>query len=114
MFNDATTEEINEIMQQAWQAFHQYRKMSLKQRAGFMRAIATQLEDSGDELIQTAMSETHLSEERLRTEKARTIFQLASYAAYCEEGVWLDARIDTANKKTNPARGDIRKTLVPL
>lgn len=114
MFNDATTEEINEIMQQAWQAFHQYRKMSLKQRAGFMRAIATQLEDSGDELIQTAMSETHLSEERLRTEKARTIFQLASYAAYCEEGVWLDARIDTANKKTNPARVDIRKTLVPL
>ena len=35
MYNDATAEEINEVMQKAWEAFHAYRKFSLKQRAKF-------------------------------------------------------------------------------
>ena len=80
MFQDATTNEINEVMQEAWDAFHIYRKMSLKQRADFMKAIAIELEACGDELIQTAMRETNLAEARLRNERARTIFQLNSYA----------------------------------
>ena len=33
-------------MQEAWKAFHVYRKMNLKQRANFMRAIAFELENS--------------------------------------------------------------------
>ena len=44
-FIDATIEEIDEIMQKSWRAFHIYRKGSLKQRAGFMRAIAKELEE---------------------------------------------------------------------
>ena len=86
MFNDATTEEINDIMKEAWDAFHVYRKLSLKQRAGFMRTIAESLDKSNDELIQTAMNETHLDEGRLKNEKGRTVFQLTSYAAACEQG----------------------------
>ena len=50
MFKDATTEEIEVVMQQAWKAFHEYRKLSLKQRADFMRAIAIELEDAGDDI----------------------------------------------------------------
>ena len=96
MFKDSTSEEINSVMQQAWNAFHEYRKLSLKQRADFMRAIAKELEDLGDDLIQTALEETHLPEARLKNEKARTIFQLNSYADACERGDWLEARIDTA------------------
>lgn len=114
MFKDATTNEINEVMQQAWSAFHTYRKLSLKRRAGFMRAIAAELEDCGDELIQTTMRETNLPEARLRNERARTIFQLENYALACEQGMWLDARIDTAIPDKNPPRPDIRKMLVPL
>ncbi len=30
MFTDATTEEINNAMKDAWDAFHQYRKLPLK------------------------------------------------------------------------------------
>ena len=56
MFNDASQSEIDSKMQQAWTAFHVYRKMSLKQRAAFMKAIAIELEACGDELIQTAKS----------------------------------------------------------
>ena len=114
MFNDATIPEIDNAMQQAWKAFHTYRKMSLKQRAGFMRAIATELEGCGDAMIQTAMRETNLPEARLRNERARTIYQLESYALACEKGDWLEARIDTAIPDKNPPKPDIRKMLVPL
>ena len=114
MYKDATTEEIDVVMNKAWSAFHQYRKLSLKQRADFMRAIAVELEQCGDELIHTAMRETNLPEARMRGERARTIFQLNSYGAACEEGAWLDARIDTANPDKMPPKPDIRKMLVPL
>jgi alpha-ketoglutaric semialdehyde dehydrogenase len=114
MFKDSTVTEIDSIMQKAWSAFHVYRKFSLKQRADFMRAIAVELEACGDELIQVAMSETNLPEARLRGERARTIFQLNQYAAACEAGEWLEARIDTANPDKIPAKPDIRKMLVPL
>src|SRR5215212_3036474 len=96
MFKDATDSEINEVMQQSWIAFHVYRKMSLVQRADFMRTIAKELEACGDELLQTAMRETNLPEARLRNERARTVFQLNSYADACESADWVEARIDTA------------------
>lgn len=114
MFKDVTTEEINAVMQDAWTAFHVYRKVSLKQRADFMRAIAFELEECGDLLIQTAMKETNLPEARLRNERARTIYQLESYALACEKGDWLEARIDTAIPGKNPPKPDIRKMLVPM
>jgi NADP-dependent aldehyde dehydrogenase len=76
MFKDATTSEISEVMQQAWNAFHIYRKMSLKQRADFMRTIAVELEACGDELIQTAMRETNLPEARMRNETRQNNFSI--------------------------------------
>lgn len=114
MFTDATTEEINRVMEQSRKAFEQYRKMSLVRRADFMRAIARELEACGDELIQTAMKETHLPEARLRNERGRTILQLNQYAAACEKGDWLDLRIDTAIAEKTPPKPDIRKMLIPL
>jgi len=114
MFTDATKEQIDTVMQQAWLAFHQYRKCSLKQRAAFMRAVAVELESAGDDLIATVMQETNLPEARLRGERARTIFQLNSYAEACERGDWLEARIDTAIPGKTPPKPDIRKMLVPL
>jgi len=114
MLKEITTEEINEVMEDAWQAFHFYRKMSLKERADFMRSIAIEIDNLGDSLLTTAMQETNLPEARLRGEKGRTIFQLNSYADACEKGQWLDARIDTALPNKIPPKPDIRKMLVPL
>jgi NADP-dependent aldehyde dehydrogenase len=114
MYTDASIQEIDQVMNDAWQAFHQYRKCSLQQRAAFMRSIAAGLESAGDELIQTAMRETNLPEARLRNERARTMFQLTSYADACERGEWLEARIDTAIPDRNPPKPDIRKMLIPL
>jgi NADP-dependent aldehyde dehydrogenase len=99
-------------MQEAWEAFPLFRNTTLKQRADLMRAIARELEAAGDELIQTAMRETNLPEARLKNERARTMFQLTSYADACEAGHWLEARIDTAY----PEKGDpdVRKLQVAI
>ena len=114
MFTDATSEEINSAMKEAWLAFHQYRKLALKSRADFMRAIGDELKNNEDELVQSAMKETNLPEARLKGELARTIFQLNQYGEAAERGEWLEARIDTAVPDKNPPKLDIRKMLVPL
>jgi alpha-ketoglutaric semialdehyde dehydrogenase len=113
-YQDASAVEIEKVMQQAWKAFYAYRKLSLKQRAGFMRAIAKELEACGDELLKITGEETNLPEARLRGERGRTIFQLNQYADACEKGEWLEARIDTAIPDKAPPKPDIRKMLVPL
>jgi 2,5-dioxopentanoate dehydrogenase len=111
-FQDASIAGIDAVMQEAWDAFIVFRKTSLKQRADLMRGIAAALEAAGDALIQTAMRETNLPEARLRNERARTMFQLTSYAAACDAGDWLDARIDTAiPEKGDP---DLRKLNIPI
>ncbi len=114
MFNENSREEINQMMEKAWQAFHRYRKLPLSERARFMRAIAVELEACGDDLVKMSMQETNLPEARIRNERGRTIHQLNSYAAACEQGSWLEARIDTADASRTPPKPDVRKMLVPL
>jgi 2,5-dioxopentanoate dehydrogenase len=111
---DASPEQIEAAVQEAWKAFYVYRKYSLQQRAEFMRAIAGGLVEIADELIQTAMEETHLPDARLRGELTRTSFQLTSYAEACEKGEWLEARIDPGVSTRTPPKPDLRKMLVPL
>jgi len=101
-------------MQHAWKAFHIYRNVPLQERASFMKAIAVELEACGDALITTAMEETHLPEARLRGERARTIFQLNSYADACARAEWMDIRIDTAIPEKVPPKPDLRKMATPL
>ncbi|HRO85084.1 MAG TPA: aldehyde dehydrogenase family protein, partial [Niabella sp.] len=114
MYRDVTIEELDKFMQKSRAAFHSYRKLSLKQRADFMREIAHQLQVSEAELIVIAARETNLTEARLRGELKRTIFQLTSYAAACEKGDWLDIRIDTGIADKTPPKPDLRKMLIPL
>lgn len=114
MFQDATIEEINVAMENAWKAFLLYRKFSIRQRAGFMRSIAVEIENLGDDLMAVVEEETHLPRKRLANEKARTIYQFNNYADACEKGDWLDIRIDTAIPDRNPPKQDIRKMLIPL
>jgi 2,5-dioxopentanoate dehydrogenase len=111
-FKDATAAEIDTVMNEAREAFQVYRETTLHQRAGLMRRIATEILAEGDALIHTAMRETNLPEVRLRNERARTQFQLTSYADACETGAWLDVRIDTAI--TDKGDPDLRKWLVPV
>ena len=128
---DASTKEIDEAVTQSWQAFKEYKKLSLKNRADFLRAIAASLQNSSAVIIKKAMQETNLEEARLVVEFKRTLFQLTSYAKACEEGAWLDIRINTAgeqlkeeqkktaqqstnNRPLSLSKVDLRKMLIPL
>lgn len=113
-FNDATIEEVENAVQVCWKAFEIYRQRNLKERAEFLRTIALKLQSRSKEIIATAQQETSLDEGRLTGEFNRTVFQLNNYAMACEEGTWLDIRIDTADPGRTPPKPDLRKMLVPL
>ena len=108
-------EQLNQIMLQSAEAFKKYRKVSGKNKAIFLRAIAEEIEGLGMDLIHTAMQETNLPEGRLLGERGRTIFQLKMFADLLDEGSWVEARIDTANLERQPIpKVDLRKMLVPI
>ncbi|MFL5810899.1 MAG: aldehyde dehydrogenase (NADP(+)) [Flavisolibacter sp.] len=110
---EITVQDIDKALNASWQAFSVYKKKSLSERALFLKSIAAEMDDAAEVLMETASRETNLSIPRLKVELKRTVYQLTSYAQACEEGTWLDIRIDTANdeKKLSP---DLRKMLVPL
>lgn len=114
-FKDATTQEIDQALNKAYEAFLIYKHSSLRQRSDFMHGIAEALEHIRASVIPVAMEETNLPEARLNGELSRTIFQLNSYGDAAAQGDWLEARIDTAIPDRKPApRPDLRKMLVPL
>src|SRR6476469_2577837 len=91
---EATKQDVDSALQLSCEAFGIYKKRNLRERADFLRTIAVEIDSHSAELIAVANRETHLGEERLKTELKRTLFQLRSYADACEEGTWLDIRID--------------------
>ena len=115
IFTEASSEEINEAVALASEAFKSYRNTSGKKKAYFLNAIADEILALGDELIQTYCSETGLPEGRAKGERGRTVGQLRSFADLVLEGSWVEATIDTALPDRQPMpRSDIRKMLIPL
>ena len=83
-------------------------------RARTLCAVAERLESDGAELVAIAMRESHLTEPRLRSELARTTFQLRLFADVVDEGGYLDVRIDHADAQwPMGVRPDLRRTRVP-
>jgi NADP-dependent aldehyde dehydrogenase len=113
-YTDISLDQIDPLLQRSLQAFLDFRSRPLTDRAKLLRAIAAELEDMGDQWLAVANRETHLPEARLKNERARTIFQLESYALACEQGDWMRISIDTALPERNPPRPDLRKMMIPL
>lgn len=114
MYKDIDLAEIDGLAERSWNAWRLFAGLPFNRRAALMRTVAEELEALGEGLIQTAMRETNLPEARLLGERARTAFQLRSYADACERGDWMDIRIDRADPSRTPPKPDIRKTMVPL
>ena len=107
--------QLNDTINQAAEAFKTYSQISGQQKAVFLRAIATEIEGLGMELIQTTMAETNLPEARLLGERGRTTGQLRMFADLLDEGSWVESRIDNALPDRQPLpRVDIRKMLQPI
>ena len=94
MYKDASIAEVAQAMQRSAIAFKSFSQLSRAARANLMRSIAKEIEALGEELIQTTMRETHLPEARLKGERARTLFQLNSYADACKKVIgWKPASL---------------------
>src|SRR5918994_2547843 len=89
-------------------------RSSRADRAGWLRALAVELELHRDELVALAHDETHLSETRLRGEVVRTATQLRFFSAVIEEGSYLEATLDAPDASLVPPRPDLRRMLRPL
>jgi NADP-dependent aldehyde dehydrogenase len=114
-FHEATRVEIDTAVQLASEAFIQYKNVTDKQKAQFLRVIADEIEALGDALIQTYVTESGLPVGRAQGERGRTIGQLKAFAQLLEEGSWVEATIDTAKPNREPLpKIDIRKMLFPI
>jgi NADP-dependent aldehyde dehydrogenase len=114
-FFTATEDEFNQALQLAATTFDVYKNIASPQKAAFLRAIAEEILNLGDELVNRASLETALPLARIQSERTRTMFQLTSFAEVLEEGSWLEASIDTANPDRQPVpKPDLRKMLIPV
>jgi len=106
---------VNRLLEQATAAFHPYKNTPGKQKATFLRTIATRLESISDSLCAMAVEESHLPEARIKGEISRTTNQLKSFASLLEAGHWVQATIDTADAERKPLpKPDIRKMFFPV
>ncbi|GAA4832680.1 aldehyde dehydrogenase (NADP(+)) [Algivirga pacifica] len=114
-FFAATTEEVEQTMSLAANAFITYKQTSQDQRADFLEAIAEELLVLGDELVQQAAQESGLPQGRIEGERGRTVNQLRLFATLLREGSWCEAVIETAQPERTPVpKPDHRTMLRPL
>ena len=109
------SDDANSVAGQAEAAYQSFRNTSPKERATLLRAIAKNIEETVEDLVERMPAETALPEPRVRGESGRTCGQLRMFADLLDEGSWVDARIDTANPDREPLpKPDVRSMLQPL
>jgi 2,5-dioxopentanoate dehydrogenase len=114
-FSVATEQEIHEAVTKATAAFDIYRQTSVAERAAFLDAIADEIMQLGDALVQRAHLESGLPEARITNERGRTVGQLKLFASLLRDGSYVEAIIDTALPERKPlARPDLRRMMLPI
>lgn len=114
-YHEATPEQVERACSAAGAARAPLLATPPAQRAGLLRAIADGLSALGDELVQRVVAETALPAVRAQNERARTITQLQQFAARIEEGSWVDAHIDHADRaRPGVPKPDLRRMLQGL
>ncbi len=107
--------EVSDVVGRAVAAAPRWRMLDPVTRAEILRAVADRLDGADDELVALAITESHLTETRLRGELFRTTFQLRFLAGVIEEGDYLQACLDSPDEIWPPgARPDLRRLLRPL
>lgn len=115
VFYSATSEDIDRAASLAEAAFPALAGPSGRERATLLRRIADGLASEGSAIVERAHLETGLPLPRLQGELGRTTGQLRLFAEVLEEGSWVNARIDEADRERKPLpRPDIRSMLRPL
>src|SRR4051794_37144520 len=114
-FNGASDADLEYACALAWSAFDTYRESALPARADFLEAIAQNILDLGDGLIERCVAESGLLRARVQSERGRTVDQLRMFAAVVRQGDFLGVRIAPADSERKPLpRVDLRLRYVPL
>ncbi len=114
-FGGGGVAEVERACELAWAAFDTYRETGLEARAAFLEAIAQEIMEIGDTLIERAMAESGLPRPRLEGERARTVGQLRLFASVVRDGGWIEARIDPAMPDRKPLpRADLRQRHIAI
>ena len=115
VYRAASPEEVDRAAELASAAFDEYSALPGKERAGFLRKIADEIEAVADDIAERGPLETGLPEARMRGETVRTTGQLRLFAELIEEGSWVDARIEHAQPDREPVpKPDLRSMRRPL
>src|SRR3954468_21982262 len=115
VFYSATSDDIDQAATLATDAFDHLATLSGRDRARLLRGIAENLLAEGGAIVERANLETGLPLPRLQSELKRTTGQLNLFADVLDEGSWVNARIDEADRERKPLpRSDIRSMLRPL
>lgn len=113
-FGLAGQDDVDRACKLAAQAFDTFRDTTLEQRALFLEAVASNILEIGDALIERAMLETGLPRARLEGERGRTVGQLRLFAKVVRDGRWLSATLDSALPERVPPRADLRLRKIAL
>lgn len=114
-FPVGTPAQIDEAVKAAEDAFPSFSALSRADRAGFLRAIADEIEARGPALTEIATTETGLPHARLEGERGRTTGQIRLFADHIEAGDYLDRRYDPALPDRAPLpRPDLRMIQHPI
>ncbi|WP_062112827.1 aldehyde dehydrogenase (NADP(+)) [Aureimonas sp. AU40] len=114
-FGGATKDDLEKACRLADEAFDTYRETGLEERARFLEAIAEEIQNLGDALIERCCQESGLPRGRIEGERGRTMGQLRMFAGVLRDGGFLDARVDPAMPDRQPLpRPDLRLRNVAL
>jgi len=115
VFGMGDAQHVEQAATLAAQAFDTYRNLPLARRAAFLDAIADNILQLGDALIERAHAETGLPLARLQGERGRTVGQLRLFAQVVRDGHFLNATVDSAQPQRTPLpRADLRLVNIPL
>jgi NADP-dependent aldehyde dehydrogenase len=110
-----TEDQLKAATAAAAEAYASFSTLDPETHAGFLEAIADNIESIGEELIIRAGQETGLPAARLQGERARTTGQLRLFANVVRQGDFRGVRIDPALPERTPLpRADIRQRQIPL
>jgi NADP-dependent aldehyde dehydrogenase len=110
-----TEDQLKAATSAAAEAYPSFSTLDPETHAGFLEAIADNIEALGEDLITRASQETGLPAARLQGERARTTGQLRLFASVVRRGDFRGVRVDPAIPDRTPLpRADIRQRQIPL
>lgn len=112
---EATGEEIDKAISLADLAFFNYKSISDEKRAKFLKQIAANIEEQGNDLLEVYCKESGLSLSRARAERGRTTMQLRMFADFISQKDWRGVHFEAAEPdRQEKPKPSLLKTYVPL